>query len=117
MSFKSNMARAVAVLAAAATLTAVTAAPASAANRYVLVVNHTSHTLTRLYAAGRVYAGGYTDWLGRSTLAPGASMIINFSDGSGYCRMTIVGQFNDGDTVSENGFNVCAEPQLEFTGN
>ncbi len=117
MSVKSNIARAVAVLAAAATLTAVSATTASAANRYVLVVNHTNHTLTRLYAAGRVYEGGYTDWLGRSTLAPGASMIINFNDGSGYCRMNMVGEFSDGDTVSQSGFNVCVEPRLEFTGN
>jgi hypothetical protein len=117
MSVKFNIARAAAIIAAAASLAAVSATTASAANRYVTVVNNTGHTLVRLYAAGRVYRGGYTDWLGRYSLAPGAAMTINFSDGSGYCNLTIVGEFNDGDTVTQRNFNVCRESRMVFNGN
>lgn len=88
---------------------------ASAADRRVRIVNETNHTLVHLYGAGRVY-NTYTDWLGRYTLAPGASIVIDFNDGTGDCQMVLMGQFNDGDRVTNRSFNVCTETRLTYTG-
>jgi hypothetical protein len=112
------MIRGATLIAASSLLIAGTAGAASAANRMVRVENQTEHRLVRLYAAGHVYSGGhYVDWLGRNVVDPNEYLDVNFDDGSGDCVMAVVGVFSDGDEVTNEHFNVCAESRLVFTGN
>ena len=114
MSIQSKMVRTIASLAIVAAMIG-SAGSASAANRQVRVTNRTNHALTSLYASGTHYAH-YRDWLGRSVLYPGESMLIDFSDGSGDCSLVMVGHFNDNEDVTHYGVNVCRLSSVEFNG-
>jgi len=88
----------------------------STANRRMLVVNVTNHTLTNLYASSVNDPSYHADWLGDRVLAPGESAVVNFEDGTGACEMDVKGVFSDGGTAT-NAYNVCAETEIDFTGN
>jgi hypothetical protein len=88
----------------------------STANRRMLIVNVTNHTLTNLYASSVNDPSFHADWLGDRVLAPGESAIVNFEDGTGACMMDVKGVFSDGGTAN-NSYNVCAETEIDFTGN
>ena len=81
------------------------------------MVNSTNHTLTNLYASRISDSRFHGDWLGRYSLAPGASMVINFSDGTGACHFDVKARFSDSDEVVRHDFNVCAETRMNFVGN
>jgi hypothetical protein len=99
-------------------IAAVAAGGASAeANRVVRVQNETNTNLVHLYASGRVYSGGYADWLGSEILSPNEYININFDDRTHDCDMAIVAVFADGEVVSKEHFNVCTQENLTFTGN
>ena len=115
MSMQTKMTRTLASLALVAAMVGAAGA-ASAANRQVRVTNNTNHALTKLYAAGTHYAH-YRDWLGRSVLYPGETMMIDFSDGSGDCSLVMVAHFNDNEDVTHYGVNVCRLAVVEFNGN
>jgi hypothetical protein len=98
----------VAVLAASAT-------SAAAADRRVVVVNETNHTLTNLYASGVRDSRYHGDWLGRVVLHPGESIVVNFNDGTGACLMDVKGVFSDHTYVSHR-YNVCRGSEMTFSG-
>jgi hypothetical protein len=116
MSYKLISLRALAI-AAVVTIGVASASAASAANRSVMVINETNHTMTNLYASGINDPNFHGDWLGRDTLAPGESMVINFNDGTGACLVDVKAVFNDNTYVSQHGFNVCTQYRMTFTGN
>lgn len=88
----------------------------STANRRMLVVNVTNHILTNLYASSVNDPNYHADWLGTHVLAPGESAVVNFEDGAGTCEMDVKGVFSDGGSAT-NTYNVCAETEVDFTGN
>ncbi len=88
----------------------------STANRRMLVVNVTNHTLTNLYASSVNDASYHADWLGTRVLGPGETAVVNFEDGTGACEMDVKGVFSDGGTAT-NTYNVCADTEIDFTGN
>jgi hypothetical protein len=92
------------------------ASSAAAANRHVLVVNETNHTLTNLYASSVRDNRYHGDWLGRSVIHPGESLVVDFDDGSGACLMDVKGVFSDETSVT-NRYNVCTGAEMTFTGN
>lgn len=110
----SNLIRGFAV--AIAAIAVATASSAAAANRHVLVVNETNHTLTNLYASSVNDSRFHGDWLGRSVIHPGESLVVNFDDGGGACMMDVKGVFSDETTVTDR-YNVCVGAELTFTGN
>ncbi len=102
--------------AAAVTLLAASATSAAAADRRVVVVNETNHTLTNLYASSVRDSRYHGDWLGRTVLHPGESMVVNFNDGTGSCLMDVKGVFSD-HTYVANRYNVCRGSEMTFSGN
>jgi hypothetical protein len=109
--------RAAVLGAATLAIFAASAGSAAAYDHRVRVINSTNHTLTNLYASRISDRRFHGDWLGRYSLAPGASMVINFSDGSGSCRFDVKARFSDSDEVVRHDFNVCAETRMNFVGN
>jgi hypothetical protein len=101
---------------AIAAIAIATASNAAAANRHVLVVNETNHTLTNLYASSINDSHYHGDWLGRSVIRPGESLVIDFDDGAGACLMDVKGVFSDETSVT-NRYNVCTGEEMTFTGN
>ncbi|MGA0603497.1 hypothetical protein ACO2Q3_22505 [Caulobacter sp. KR2-114] len=112
----SKMIRGVVVAFAAAAVFAASATSAAAADRRVVVVNDTNHTMTNLYASSVRDSRYHGDWLGRSVLRPGESMVVDFNDGSGACLMDVKGVFSD-HTSATNRYNVCRGSEMDFTGN
>ena len=60
------------------------------------IVNDSKHAIVAFYGANV----GVRDWreslLGDDTLQPGASVVLDFEDGSGYCRYRFRAVFDDG---------------------
>jgi len=110
----SKMIRVIAAV-AAATLFAASATNAAAADRRVVVVNDTNHTLTNLFASSVRDNRYHGDWLGRSVLHPGESVVVDFDDGSGACLMDVKGVFSDHTSVT-NRYNVCNGSEMTFSG-
>ncbi|GAB3730003.1 hypothetical protein GCM10028794_04910 [Silanimonas algicola] len=84
-------------------------------DRRVRIINETSHTIVRFYGSN----AGTTDWeediLGDDVLAPGQSVMINFDDGTGYCKFDFKAEFDDGDEVVKHGIDVCEISSFRFT--
>lgn len=96
---------------AAAALTAVLALlasdPAAAEDRRVKVINETSYTVVEFYGSNAGSRSWEEDVLGEDVLLPGQSVIVNFDDGSGYCRFDFLARFEDGDEVEKHDIDVC----------
>jgi hypothetical protein len=84
-------------------------------DRRVRIINETSHTIVRFFGSN----AGTTDWeediLGDDVLAPGQSVVINFDDGTGYCKFDFKAEFDDGDEVVKHGIDVCEISSFRFT--
>ena len=98
------------------TLTGLASGAANAQeDRRVRIINETSHTIVRFFGSN----AGTTDWeediLGDDVLAPGQSVVINFDDGTGYCKFDFKAEFSDGDEVVKSGIDVCEISSFRFT--
>ncbi len=84
-------------------------------DRRVRIINETSHTIVRFFGSN----AGTTDWeediLGDKVLEPGQSVMINFDDGTGYCKFDFKAEFSDGDEVVKHGIDVCEISSFRFT--
>ena len=84
-------------------------------DRRVRIINETNHTIVRFFGSN----AGTTDWeediLGDDVLAPGQSVVINFDDGTGYCKFDFKAEFDDGDEVVKHGIDVCEISSFRFT--
>ena len=83
--------------------------------RHVRIINETSHTMMRFYALSAGKTSWEEDMLGESTLAPGASVVINIDDGTGYCLYDFKGVLDDKDEVIKSRIDVCKDGSLRFT--
>ena len=84
-------------------------------DRHVRIINETSHTMMRFYASNAGKSSWEEDILGESTLAPGASVVINIDDGTGYCLYDFKGVFDDKDEVIKSRIDVCKVGSFRFT--
>ena len=117
MTIKTNRVRAAAFGVLALIAAAGAAGSAAAYDHRVRVINSTGHTLVNLYASRISTSRWGGDWLGRWSLAPGGSVVINFRDRTGACHYDIKARFSDRDVVTRHNFNVCAETRMTFVGN
>lgn len=91
----------------AASLSVISALPASALDRRVTIVNDTGYTIVRFYGSNKGTDSWEEDILGRDVLRSGQSVRIDFDDGSGYCKFDFKAVFDDGDVLTAHDINVC----------
>ena len=100
-------------LAAAAVLFAV--GDASAFDRRVRIVNDSHHEIVGFFAT----IVGLRDWkeslLGDDVLPAGGSLVLNFEDGSGYCRFRFRAVFEDGVELERTSVNICEVGTYRYT--
>lgn len=88
--------------------------PAAALDRRMRIANETGYTIVRFYGSNT----GTNDWqediLGEDTLPSGSSVIINFDDGTGYCKYDLKAVFDDGDVVTQDNVNICEVGTFTF---
>ena len=87
---------------------------AQAADRRLTVVNATSHTMTRLYAAPASGAPIDEDMLGDTILKPGQSAQLVVGGGDA-CDFNLKASFDD-DKTRTRKVNVCEVRTYRFTG-
>lgn len=96
---------AMAALAGALFLGAV--APVHALDRRVRIVNETGFTIVRFFGSNTGTDEWQEDILGDDVLPSGSAVIINFDDGTGYCKYDLRAVFDDGDVVTQTDVNIC----------
>lgn len=92
---------------AALAVTATTAIPAFALDRRVKIVNDTGYVLVEFYGSNKGSTSWEEDILGRDVLGSGQSVMIDFDDGTGYCKFDFKAIFDDGDELIRKGVNIC----------
>lgn len=92
---------------AALAVTATTAIPAFALDRRVRIVNDTGYVLVEFYGSNKGSTSWEEDILGRDVLGSGQSVMIDFDDGTGYCKFDFKAIFDDGDELIRKGVNIC----------
>lgn len=88
---------------------------AQAEDRRVRVINETRYTITHLYGSNVGTDSWEEDILGNDVLLPGQSVIVNFDDGTGYCKFDFMARFEDGDTAIKQNVDVCRISSFRFT--
>lgn len=90
-----------------------TSASASA-NRWVTIQNATGQTIWRLYGSRVSTTSWEEDILGSDILSNGASVNINFDDGTGSCLFDMKAELRDGGSRVLNNVNVCTASSVTF---
>jgi hypothetical protein len=104
------------MLAAGLLLSGLAGGPAQAQeDRRVRIINETSYTIARFYGSNAGSDSWEEDILGDNVLPPGQSVMINFDDGTGYCKFDFKAEFEDGDEVVKHGIDVCEISSFRFT--
>lgn len=101
-------------LAVAAVMFAGLAAPASALDRNVRIINQTGYTIVEFYGSNKGSDSWEEDILGADVLPSGSSVVINFDDGTGYCVFDFRAIFSDGDVLEKFGINVCEVGEFTY---
>lgn len=99
----------------AAVLSVALAGPAAAIDRRVRVVNDSTHDIVRFVAANVDQPQAVDNLLGDDILPAGGSLVLNFEDGSGYCRYRFRAVFEDGVTLVRDSVNVCEVGTYRYT--
>ena len=88
---------------------------AAAFDRRVRIVNNSQHKIVGFYAT----IVGLKEWhdslLGEDVLPAGAALVLNFDDGSGYCRFRFRAVFEDGVELERASVNVCQVGTYRYT--
>jgi len=98
----------------AATL-ATSCVDAQTLDRRVRIVNDSKHVITAFYGTNVAVREWQDSLLGSDTLKPGASIVLDFEDGSGYCRFRFRAVFDDGVEVLRQSVNVCEVGTYRYT--
>lgn len=88
---------------------------ANAQDRRVNIINETSYVIVEFYASNVGERDWEEDILGADILEPGASVMVNVDDGTGYCKYDFMAVFDDGDEVVKEDVNVCEISSFRFT--
>ncbi len=102
-------------LVVAGILLAASTLAAGAVDRNVRIHNETGTTIYRFYSTNSGASKWGSDVMGNSTLAPGASMRLNFDNKYGYCEFDFRAEFSDGTTLQRNKVNVCEVGDYYYT--
>ncbi len=84
-------------------------------NRHFTLFNRSHQVIAEFHASNVGAATWEEDILGRSILLPGHSVVINLSDGTGYCRFDFKTITKDGTTIYRRGINVCETSTYTIT--
>jgi hypothetical protein len=94
---------------------ALLSAPAFALDRRVRIVNDSKHDIVGFYGTNV----GVRDWqdnlLGAAILRAGASIVLDFEDGSGYCRFRFRAVFDDNKELVRPSVNICEVGTYKYT--
>jgi hypothetical protein len=80
---------------------------AASIDRTVTVVNNSGLTISRFYGSNSGRSSWEEDILGNGVIPAGASVDINFNDGSGACLFDFKAVFADGSSATETNVDVC----------
>lgn len=83
------------------------AAPASALDRRVQIINNTDYAMVQFYGSYRDTDSWQEDILGSDVMPSGTSWNVNFNDGTGYCIFDFKAVFSNGEELTDFGINVC----------
>jgi hypothetical protein len=104
--------RALVTLAAASSIST---AHAQTLDRRVRIVNESGHAIVGFYAVVVEKQEWPASLLGESTLPAGASVVLDFEDGSGFCRYRFRAVFDDGGELVRPSVNVCEVGTYRYT--
>lgn len=102
-----------AILAFAATMTSAPAA--SAADRWVKIVNHTSVVVYRWYASSVNSDSWGQDRLVTKQIPPNYTSTIDLNTARGGCYFDFRAEFKDGDVLEKYGVDVCGGFVITYT--
>jgi hypothetical protein len=88
---------------------------AEALDRRVRIVNDSTHPIVGFYGTNVSARDWQDSLLGTDTLKPGASVVLDFEDGSGYCRFRFRAVFDDGKELVRQSINVCEVGTYRYT--
>ena len=91
----------------AAILTLTSALPAAALDRRVTIINDTGYTIVNFFGSNTGSQSWQEDILGNDVLPSGSSVVVNFNDGTGYCKFDFLAVFDDGDQLIKENINIC----------
>jgi hypothetical protein len=92
-----------------------TVTSAQALDRRVRIVNDSKVDIVEFYGSHVGEAPSDEDMLGEDDLPPGKSVVLNFDDGSGYCRFAFRAVFDDGVELTRPSVNVCEVGTYRYT--
>jgi hypothetical protein len=90
-------------------------AAAQALDWRVRVVNDSSHTMVGFYGINVDADGWGANRLGGQGLLAGDAVVVNFEDGSGYCRFRFRAVFDDDVELTRPNVNVCEVGTYRYT--
>lgn len=106
---------AISVMMATAALIGLAAAPATAQDRHVQIINETQHTIVHFYASNIGRDTWEEDILGEKVLPVGQSVNINIDDGTDACLYDFKAVFDDGEELVRNRIDVCTIGTYRYT--
>ena len=89
--------------------------PALALDWRVRVVNDTSRTIVGFYGVNVDESGWGASRLEGDVLPAGGSIVLDFDDGSGYCRFRFRAVFEDAVELTRPSVNVCEVGTYRYT--
>ncbi|HEX9904956.1 MAG TPA: hypothetical protein VGA77_08340 [Propylenella sp.] len=89
--------------------------PADALDRRVRIVNASSESIVGFYGVSVDTREWRESLLGDDVLPAGASTVLDFDDGSGYCRYRFRAVFGDGVELLQRSVNVCEIGTYRYT--
>lgn len=92
---------------AASIMVGAMALPVAALDRRVRIINNTGYTIVRFYGSNKGTNSWEEDILGADVLRHNSSLVINFDDGTGYCKFDFKAVFDDGDELVKKDINIC----------
>jgi hypothetical protein len=100
---------------ASAAFMGLAAAPASAQDRNVVIINETRHAIVQFYASNIGRGTWEEDILGEQVLPVGQSVNINIDDGTEACLYDFKAVFDDGEELVRNRIDVCSISTYRYT--
>ena len=91
------------------------ATQANAEDRRVKVINESSQPIVEFHASNSSKTNYEEDILGKRTIPPGQSLVINIDDGSGYCKYDFLTVMKSGQKIEKRGVDVCKVETYRIT--
>jgi hypothetical protein len=102
-------------IAAAGALLVAQLGPAAAVDRRVRIVNDSGHAIVGFWGVNVDVGEWRENLLGQEVLPPGGAVVLDFADGSGYCRYRFRALFEDTVELVRPDVNVCEIGTYRYT--